>query len=79
LEYFQNELLRGGYLRGLHHILYYELEQNTLGFTQFFGRYCYKLQIFEVHVQLFVNVLKGTYFLLFLTYVLLYVNGYTLV
>jgi hypothetical protein len=55
LAYFQNELLRGEYLCGLHTILYCEVKQNTSGFTQFFGRYCYKLQFLEVPVQLFVN------------------------
>jgi len=40
----------------------YEVKQNTSGFTQFIGRYSYKLQIQEVPGQLFDNVLKGTYF-----------------
>jgi hypothetical protein len=54
-EYFQNELLRGECLCGLHTIVYYEAKQNTSGLKQFFGRFCYKLQFLEVPVELFVN------------------------
>jgi len=79
LEYFQNGLLQGGYLYGLHPILSYDVKQNTSRFTQFIGHYCYKLQNFEVPVQLFVNVLKGTHFTFYITYVLLCVNSYILV
>jgi hypothetical protein len=40
----------------------YEVKQNTSGFKEFIGRFSYKLQINEVHGQLFDNVLKSTHF-----------------
>ena len=65
---FSKRVVSGGYLCGLRPILSYELKQSSSGFTQFIGRFCNNLQILEVSGQLFVNVVKDTYFQFSVTY-----------